>query len=84
MGKGSEMMYSPFTGLGQLQSEIQSLQSELHRKANTYDLDSLKSDFAREMNNLEIKVGQMEYKIQDLEREKKELEEKVWHLEQRL
>lgn len=45
----------PWTGLGSLQSEVSSIQSELRRKANDYEVSTISSTVAR----LEREVGEI-------------------------
>jgi hypothetical protein len=45
-------LQAPWTGIGNLQSDISRIESELHRKANNYEVTSLHSDISTLANSI--------------------------------
>lgn len=56
------MNYAPWTGLGQLQGELESLKQQLHQKAYSYELSTL----SLRMDRLEHSVWEIRSALDEL------------------
>ena len=64
---------SPFTGLGRLQGDLESIKSEVSRKANDYEIRETNSALGR----LEHSVRQLESTVDSLRTELQDVKDKL-------
>lgn len=64
------MNRAPWTDVGRLQSEVQSIKNDLRNKADNYEISSMKSrisDIERSMRDLNNLAHRIDYRLKNLE-----------------
>jgi len=69
---------APWSGLGQLESKIESLRRDINNKANSYDVTSLNNrlnDLEYSISEIRSEISGLEYRISNIELSRAEMED---------